>query len=678
MLARLWAGFARGLVLGLLGGVLGGAVEALSVIRDAPASRAGLVEAGLYALVVDALACAGVCAVAGTVFAALASATRLALSARAMAAVHFAGSTTIVLLLVGWLWAFRAQGADPLVGVPAGIFVWILVLALGVGALAYRIAYPVAQSLLAPTGRLAAASVTVIVALALVIPIQVFLEARQHVGPGERSVQGLQPIDPRLLETDFAADLTEALPRAASPEAARQPNVVLITVDAFRADHLGACGNPWIHTPAMDLLAQYSALSCNTYPGQPQTNPAIASLFTSTPPAVHGVRVHMVDRLADSFDTLAETLQRQGFTTAAVIPWTSLEPAFSGFHQGFHTYEAFVVNEPPVLQNPATAALAAVYRRVTDQVALGSAVEAVLGIRQGAEADIDGRADVTASAALTWLSNYADDGRFFLWIHFFDPHYPWTPPEPWDQLYDQGYAGRYDGGMGFVYEMREGVFEPDARDVQYLRALYASEVTYADHYIGQVLGYMARSELLENTIVVLTADHGESLGERGSWWPNGEYWLHGDDLYSPGIQVPLIIYDPRTDRQQRVLSAAIQHIDVMPTILDLVGIPIPRQAQGRSIVPLIDGTDSGADRTAVVTLTDDAQTAIISSQGWKMISSRDRGVRELYYLPEDPDERKDVASLFPNQVVALSRQLDMWAQANGMAVAAATDQEPRS
>jgi arylsulfatase A-like enzyme len=591
---------------------------------------------------------------------------------------YFAGATTIVLLFVGWLWAFRAQGADLRYGIPLGVSVWLVILSLLAGAVVYRIASLLTSPALANTRHLAAVGLVATGLLALVIPIQIVLEARQSVSSGEGGIQALHPIDPAQLQMEFVPDLSEVLGQPAAGDLAAQPNVLLITVDALRADHLGACGNSWMRTPAIDLLAQHSALSCNTYPQQPQTNPAVASLFTSTTPAVHGVRVHMVDRLADSFDTLAEVLQRQGFNTAAVIPWTSLEPAFSGFHQGFHTYEAFVVNEPPLLQNPATAALAAVYRRVTDQVALGSAVEAVLGMREGTEADIDGRADVTASAALTWLANYAENGRFFLWVHFFDPHYPWTPPEPWDQLYDQGYVGRYDGSMNFVYEMREGSFEPDPRDVQYLRALYASEVTYTDHYIGQVLGYMARSGLLDDTVVVLTADHGESLGERGEIWPSGEYWLHGDDLYNSGIQVPLIVFDPRADRQQRILGGPLQHIDVMPTILDLVGVPVPRQAQGRSIAPILAGSDSGADRTAVVTLTDDAQSAIVSADGWKMITSRDRGTSELYFLPWDPEERNDVASVYPSRVAALGRQLETWAQTNGVAVASADGPDPRS
>jgi arylsulfatase A-like enzyme len=438
----------------------------------------------------------------------------------------------------------------------------------------------------------------------------------------------------------------------------------------MRADHLGACGNDWIKTPAMDLIAEYSVVSCRMYPQQPQTNPALASIFTSTFPAVHGVRVHMVDRLADTFDTLAKVLQRNGFTTAAIIPWTSLEPAFSGFHQGFQTYEAFVVNEPPALQNPATAALAGIYRRVTEQVALGSAVEAVLGMRQGTEADIDGRADVTAQAAMSWLADNGNKSRFFLWVHYFDPHYPFTPPEPWDQLYDQGYTGPYDGGMGFVYEMRAGIFDPDPRDVDFLRAMYASEVSYADHYIGQLLGYMARTGLLDNTIIVLTADHGEGLGERGGPWPTGDYWLHGDDLYDPGTRVPFMLYDPRSPLGHRTVSATLQHVDIMPTILNLVGVPVPRQAQGRSILPLLAGREDGSDRIAVVTVGDDSQTAIVSSEGWKLIVKRNSGERELYRLGSDPQEQENLVDVYPDRALALSRQLDdAWVQASTPGIA---------
>src|SRR5207249_4857388 len=135
--------------------------------------------------------------------------------------------------------------------------------------------------------------------------------------------------------------------------------------------------------------------------------------------------------------------------------------------------------------------------------------------REQVEEDIDGRADVTAAAAINWLNIHGGEKPFFLWVHFFDPHYPWTAPSPWNQLYeDPDYDGHYDGSMGFVYEMRDGIFDPDEADVANLRAEYASEVTFADHYIGQVLGQAAEMGLLQNTIVVLTGDHGESLGER--------------------------------------------------------------------------------------------------------------------------------------------------------------------
>jgi len=662
-------GSARGLILGLVGGLAAGIVEAISLVRDAPVARAALLEAGLYAIIVDALACATITGVLGAIFAAALAIARVHLRPDRVAALYVSGSTTFILAMVGWLWAFRAAGGDRGPGVRTDVLFVVLLVAAACGVLVHPLAQSFALRLFARPKRLALGAVVPTMLLVLVFPVQVFMEARQHRAPTV-GVHGIQLIDPSVLELDFDADLDAAFAQIGTMAPDRPPNVLLLTVDALRSDHLGACGNSWIQTPAMDALARASALSCSTYPQQPQTNPAIASVFTSLYPAVHGVRMHMVDRLSETLPTLAEVMHSAGYTTSAVIPWTSLEPAFSGFHRGFQTYEAFVLNEPPAMQNPATAALAAIYRRVTDQVAVGSAVEAVLGMRQGTEAEIDGRADVTAQAALTWLANNGDS-QFFFWIHFFDPHYPWTPPEPWDLLYDEGYEGRYNGDMSFVYEMRSGVFEPNPRDVQYLRALYASEVSYTDHYVGQVLGFMARRGLLQNTIVVLTADHGEGLGERGNSWLNGDYWLHGDDLYAPGIQVPLIIHDPRSTRGHQLLSAPIQHIDIMPTILDLVGVSIPRRLQGESIVPLLTGADRGSDRMAFITLSDDSQTSVVSAQGWKLIADRVTGGRQLFYLPSDPEERVNLAPAFPDRVLALSRRIDAWAAANASGVASA-------
>jgi arylsulfatase A-like enzyme len=660
-------GFARGLILGLVGGLAAGSIEAISLVRDAPVARAALIEAGFYAVIVDAIGGAGIAGVLGALLPIVARIVRLRVSPDRIAALYVSGSTMLLLGLVGWLWAFRAAGGDRGAGVRPDAFAVVVLVAVACGVLVHPLAQAFALPLFARPGRLALGALVPLVLLGLVFPAQVVIEARQHAAPSG-SVQGLKPVDPGLLEADFSTDLSAALAEVGTRPLDRPMNVLLLTVDALRADHVGACGNEWIQTPAIDALAYSSALSCSTYTQQPQTNPAIASIFTSLYPAVHGVRMHMVDRLADTFPTLAEVMHGAGYNTSAVIPWTSLEPAFSGFHRGFQTYEAFVLNEPPALQNPATAALAAIYRRVTDQVAVGSAVEAMLGMRQGTEAEIDGRADVTAQAALTWLANNGD-APFFLWVHFFDPHYPWTAPEPWDQLYDEGYEGRYNGDMSFVYEMRAGVFYPEPRDVQYLRALYASEVSYADHYVGQVLGYMAQRGLLQNTLVVLTADHGEELGERGESWPNGDYWLHGDDLHSTGIQVPLIIHDPRSTRGPQLLKPPIEHVDLMPTILDLVGVPIPRRLQGETIVPLLTGADDGDDRMAFTTLADDSQTAIMSAQGWKLIADRLTGGRELYYLPSDPDERVNLAAAFPDRVIALSRRLDAWAENNSVGLA---------
>ncbi len=642
----------------------------------AQGSRSALVEAAVYAVAIDGLGGAAVSAIVGVVLAGALHLLRPSLTPRRAASLQVATAASTVLLVVGLLWAARAHGAGHGASIPTATVAAVVMLAVAVGAFLAIPARGFAPGFLASAARVAVMGFVGCLLLAILFPIQVIVEAR-HAAEATRYTPGQAiNVDVESLGDGIWYDLDRTLsaPHPTRNATADGMNVMLITVDALRADHLGACGNDWISTPWIDEFARHGAISCMTYPQQPQTNPSLASLFTSTYPAVHGVRVHMVDRLSESFDTLAKMLARNGFTTAGIIPWTSLEPAFSGFQQGFHTYEAFVQNEPETLKNPSTAALAGIYRRVTDQLAVGSAVESVLGLRQGTEAQIDGRADVTASAAVNWLANHGQE-HFFLWVHFFDPHYPFTPPSPWDELYPgaRDYDGPYDGSMQFVYEMREGVFNPTPRDVEYLHALYAGEVSYADHYIGQVLGYMAEQGILDNTIVMLTADHGEGLGERGDSWPEGDYWLHGDDVYDPGTRVAWIIFDPRSKPAGPLPPVPLQSIDITPTILDLLGLPIPAQVQGRSIVPILKGTDDGEDRYAIVTLGDDSHTAIISAEGWKLHVARKTGERELYDLRADPGERVNLAAAHPTEVNALLAQLDRWALANQQRMVAGAD-----
>ncbi|HEY3118176.1 MAG TPA: sulfatase [Chloroflexota bacterium] len=656
-----WRGFVVGVLLGLLGGLIGGVAEGLRIWNHSSAGRAGAPEAMFYALAINGVALA---AALGIIFALVTIALRLAgaePSERTLGATWIAAGVALSLGIMAVIWQYPARtlGIDP----PSSrlSLAWIPAFALAVGLLVWFASRPFGPTLARQLPRVGILGFALAFALGLALPADALWEARVYAQLPKGSSTEL---DMSILDIDYAADLPARLAAAQTSSAPVQPlNVVMLSIEDLRPDYLGFCGNPWISTPSLDLLASYGARSCNTYTQQPQSNPSLAALLTSTYPPTNGVRLHMVDRLPDSFDTIAKELEARRYTTAAILPWTAMEPAFSGLHQGFNVYEAYILNQPATLSNPVLGTVGALYRRATDQVGLAGDLEAILGLRS-VEGDEDGRADLTSAAALHWLAERRQS-PFVLWVHFFDPHYPWTPPAPYDQIYDDGsYEGHYDGGMGFVYEMHAGIFNPNPFDVQHLRHLYAGEVSYADHYVGEVLGYLGREGLLDNTLIVLTSDEGQSLGDRGGPWPYGDYWLHGDDVYTQGTQVPLIVVDPRHRFQPQQVDVPLQHIDIMPTILDLLGLPVPSQAQGRSIVPLLTGADDGRDRYAISTLSDDSRTSFVAADGYKLIVDRVSGDDELYYLPDDPGEQTNLIADQPAEAALLQARLAQWAQIN--------------
>jgi len=616
---------ARGVLIGAAAGAVVGGIEAYRLLTTARAARAALHEAAVYAVVVDALLLAVAGGIAAAFLAFLAAAIFSAARSRA--------------------------GADNSGGSPPG----------------ERAAAEQAATAGRPAGRrtLVAAAVTMLSLLA-VLPAQVLIEALSAKRPGARGSRGAGANTGADVETLGA----QAALSGASGPGGRRPNVVLITIDALRADHLhdGGDGAFDVATPNLDRLVSQGTLFSQAHVHQPQTNPSFSSLFTGLWPTTHGVRAHMTDRLPASLPTLATLLGRAGYTTAGIAPWTSLKPAFSGLNQGFDTYLAAALGEPGFLQNPVLEGAAGVYRRIKDQLWVGRRLAALWGADEALEQEIDGRADVSTAEAIAWL-----DGRpaepFFLWVHYFDPHYPWTPPAPYDTRYDPDYVPSpedvYDGSWRTIHAYFAamsgvaGQWAPQPRDIQHLLALYAGEVSFADDQIGRLLDHLAQRGLIDNTLFVVTADHGESFGEHDDW-------LHGNALYEQHeLRVPLFFVGPGIPQGRRV-DRLVRQIDILPTIFDLLGLPLPVRVDGHSLLPLIQGNEDNAERTTFGQVADDSKLAVVTDDFWKLILDYPARRMELYYLPDDPHELENRAERDRARVAALFGHIDRWAESERM------------
>jgi len=304
-------------------------------------------------------------------------------------------------------------------------------------------------------------------------------------------------------------------------------NVLLFTLDTTRADRIGCYGYPNVRTPNIDGLAAQGVLFKNATAQAPLTLPSHSSIFTGTYPFIHGVRDNGGFYLEPENVTLAELLKPRGFTTSAFVGAFVLDSRW-GLNQGFdYYYDNFDF---------------AKYKKISlDSVQ-----------REGGE---------VAKAFFDWFKTNGDR-RFFSWIHLYDPHTPYEPPEP----YRSEYSGRPWG-------------------------LYDGEIAYVDSIIGKVLESLREKGVLDKTIIIIMGDHGESLGEHGES-------SHAFFIYDSTVSVPLILRLPASNLKGKVIDAQVENVDMMPTLLDLLGIAVPKEVQGRSLVPLLAGGRAGAERMA--------------------------------------------------------------------------------
>lgn len=326
--------------------------------------------------------------------------------------------------------------------------------------------------------------------------------------------------------------------------------IVLITIDTLRADHVGVYGGP-VPTPALDRLAAEGVRVETAYTPTPSTGPAHASLFSGVHPWRHGVLDNAV-ALPSDLATIAKAARAQGFRTAAFVSSYMLHPRF-GFDAGFDHY---------------------VFQPSESYHWRGSRHEGFW--TPGA---------ATTAAAMTWLTANVSDGDppFFVWVHYFDPHSPYQPPAefalPKSEAVDLE-ATRVPRGVR------------NRNELSRLIRAYRGEVRYVDAQVGRLVERLRILGLIDDTVIVVTADHGEGLGNHG-------VLEHGANLFDELTRVPLLIRAPGLPAGT-TLDGPVQLEDLMPTVLEWLAAPTPEGIDGRNLLPWLRGEQQAPPRDAVV------------------------------------------------------------------------------
>lgn len=373
-------------------------------------------------------------------------------------------------------------------------------------------------------------------------------------------------------------------------------NVLLITVDTLRADHLSSYGYPRLTSPNIDALAARGVSFDVAFTYWPKTRGSFAALFTGLYASQHGLTVRDRD-LPEFNQTLAETFQDAGYRTAAALDNGNLDAAL-GFGQGFDTYEQTWQIED------------------SDEL---SRTEAITGFGE------------------SFLAGSDDERPFFLWLHYVNPHTPYHPTgHALARFRGDGVIPRgpelervrgYHGGVNKKHVAVDG----ENHWGDYVDR-YDAEVLISDEHIGRVLKALEASEHADRTVIVFTSDHGESLGE------HDYFFDHGFDLFNPSGRIPLIVAFPGMLPAGERVTGAVSSLDVFPTILDLAQVSYPPGLVGKSVLPLVRGTTARLHEH--IFFQNDRHQMAITNGRLKLIHYPDDRF-ELYDMYRDPVEVED-------------------------------------
>ena len=373
-------------------------------------------------------------------------------------------------------------------------------------------------------------------------------------------------------------------------------NLLLISIDTLRADHLGLYGYTRDTSPILDRLGRNGITFTRAVSQAPNTPPSQMSLLTSLYYSVHGFTGND-DRLPEWRVTLAEMLRDQGFATWGFVDGGYLRASF-GFGQGFDHFE------------DQRRGIAQIVQRVQ-----------------------------------RWLDRPLPP-RFFLFVHCYDVHSPYAPPPPFNSLFEETpYRGHFIPTNKTLRQVAHEGMPLTDDDLRHVVALYDGEIRNTDGQIGRLLDTLARRGVLDSTLVVVVSDHGEEFKEHGSM-------LHWQTWFAPNLHVPMIFSMPGASARR--IDTPVELIDVVPTVLDLLGLPAHPQAMGRSLVPLMEGRDEPAMRTAYGEPYDlRVPTRTIVSDRYELHYDVRTGRSQLFDQRTDPWGLHDIAGGKPDMVASL-------------------------
>lgn len=368
-----------------------------------------------------------------------------------------------------------------------------------------------------------------------------------------------------------------------------QFNVILISLDTLRLDYVGLYGQPFSTSPFLDRLSKESLWFRECIVQAPWTLASHMSMLTSQYPSVHNVNVAEAKLSPDKL-MIQKYLLEQGWRTVGIYSNPFLGGYF-GFIDGFEIYK-------------------------------------FVGMDHGFQ---------STEEVMKWLENPSSKQPFFLFLHYNDPHIPYGAPEQYLKLFDPDYEGTMTGATkDIVAFVRKPLPE---RDLEHVRNLYRGEVRYLDHQLKTLFEALKDHGLYDETLIVITADHGEEFKEHGKL-------EHNDTMYDELLRVPLLIKTPKSLKlKPKIIDHQVKNIDIAPTILTVLELPIPPNTmQGDSLLPLIKGKTKAQEHNDVI-FAESPNTRVVGirTSNWKYVYDRNKNREELYDLEQDPQELVNLA-----------------------------------